>query len=58
MREYILTEKERIVLKCYSEKGIKSNHFYVLVHRLRKNYNSLKTDMHLVEMVLRQEGII
>ena len=49
MREYILTRKERLVLKDYLEKGIKGNHYYVLIHRLRNSYKNLRKDMILIE---------
>jgi len=52
MKEYILTEKERKVLNDYLEKGVKGNHYYVLVHRLKKNYNVLRADMELIERML------
>jgi hypothetical protein len=54
MREYVFTEKERMVLQNYLERGIKGNLFYVLIHRLRNHYNSLKADIELIEKVLKK----
>jgi hypothetical protein len=55
MREYILTEKEREVLKDYLENGVKGNHYYVLLHRLKKNYESLKRDFDLIDRSMKEE---
>jgi len=55
MREYILTEKERKVLKNYIESQLKDNHFYVLIHRLRKCYEGLRKDMDMIDQVLNQK---
>ena len=52
MREYILTEKEREVLKDYLEKGVKGNHYYVLLHRLRMTIRRLEDDLRLIKSVL------
>lgn len=56
MREYILTEKERKVVKDFIDKQTRNNHFNVLLHRFRKCYNDLKKDMELIEEVLSRSN--
>ena len=58
MREYIITDKERQVLHDYIEHGAKGNHFYVIIHRLGKSYETLKNDINLIEQVLDKQSIL
>jgi len=58
VRAYILTEREREILKRFVETGEKMNGFSVLIHYLRKYKNSLKEDLDLIELAIRRaEGI-
>jgi hypothetical protein len=50
MREYILTEHERSILKNYIENGIKESGIRTLLTRIRKNIETLREDIRLIEM--------
>ena len=52
MRNYILTEKEKEILQTFIEKGIKLNGFSVLILRLKKARDSLKSDLELIDAAL------
>jgi hypothetical protein len=54
MREYILTERERKILKTFVNEGIKLNGFTVLVLRLRRASKTLRQDMELVNATLEK----
>lgn len=52
MREYILTPREREILKTYVKSGIKLNGFSVLALRLKRASKTLLEDMELVKAAL------
>ncbi|MEM2514772.1 MAG: hypothetical protein QXO15_08800 [Nitrososphaerota archaeon] len=54
MREYILTPREREILKTYIESGIKLNGFSVLALRLKRVSKTLLEDMELVKTALEK----
>jgi len=56
MRSYILTERERRILKRFVETGEKLDGFAVLVHHLRKHRDALSEDLGLVEAFLERDG--
>jgi len=56
MRSYILTEREREILKHFVETGEKIDGFAVLVHDLRKHRDALNEDLELVEAFLKKEA--
>ena len=58
MRSYILTELECQHILNFLEKSETSDDFYVLLNRIRKNYNRLSEEMKLIEMVLEKREII
>jgi hypothetical protein len=54
MREYILTQREREILKTYLKKGIKLNGFSVLILRLRRSSKVLMEDLELIKSALEK----
>lgn len=52
MREYILTDKEREVLKAYLENGKKLYGIHQLKNRAKQHYARLKEDMSLIEKIV------
>jgi hypothetical protein len=54
MREYVLTTIERKMLQKYLGNNIKVQNFRVLMHRIKKNYATLKNDFKLIEDVLQK----
>lgn len=56
MREYILTDREREILKNYLEKGIKLDGFSVLSLRAKRVSKKLGEDMKLIEAFLKKLG--
>ena len=54
MREYILTERERQLLKAYLEKDLKLKGFRSLAFRILKAHNQLKSDFELIENLLKK----
>jgi len=54
MREYILTEREREILKTFIETGLKLNGFSVLVIRLKRASKRLMEDMELIKTTLKK----
>jgi GTP cyclohydrolase FolE2 len=54
MRSYILTERERKILKRFIESGEKLDGFTVLLHYLKKHRASLSRDFEMVETVLEK----
>ena len=52
MRNRILTEHERHLLRIFLAEGIKQEGFKVLLHRMRKNVNRIKDDIELMLKVL------
>jgi len=55
MREYILTERERQVLKAYLEKDLKLNGFRSLAFCIIKAHKQLKSDFELIENLLKKK---
>ena len=56
MREYILTEEERRVIRDYLDKNIKPMRVRVLKHIMKKSLPELEADLDLVKKVLAKEG--
>ena len=56
MREYILTEKEREIVKLYLKDGTKLYGFFQLLNRIGKSYSRLQEDMKLIESFLEKRG--
>ena len=54
MRQKILTEHERHLLKIFLTEGIKQNGFSVLLSRIRKHIDYLKDDLELMSKVLEK----
>lgn len=54
MREYILTPREREILKTFVETGIKLNGFSVLAIRLKRASKKLLDDMDLIKASLKK----
>ena len=54
MREYILTEREREILKAFIEKDIKLNGFSVLAIRLKRASQKLLKDWELIKNALEK----
>ena len=52
MRAYIFTTLERQHIRKYLETSEISDDLYVLLNRVKNNYNFLSDDMKLIEMVL------
>jgi hypothetical protein len=55
LREYILTDLERKMLKDYVETGHKTKDTNVLLFRIRKSAERLQADMKLIQTVLMKE---
>jgi len=56
MREYILTPREREILKTYIESGIKLNGFSVLALRLKRASKTLLEDIEIIKAALKKMG--
>ena len=54
MRTYILTKKEREVIKSYLEVDETSDAFYVLLNRINKDLSNLESDIDLIQQVLEK----
>ena len=54
MRQKVLTEHERHLLKVFLTEGIKQNGFSVLLSRMRKHIDYLKDDLELMSKVLKK----
>lgn len=54
MREYILTQREREILKTFVETGVKLNGFSVLAIRLKRANKKLSDDMKLIKASLEK----
>ena len=52
MREYILTQREKEILKTFVESGVKLNGFSVLAIRLKRANKRLLEDIELVKASL------
>lgn len=54
VRTYILTRREREILKRFIETDEKLNGFAVLMHYLRRARDSLNEDLKLIDAALRK----
>jgi len=54
MREYILTEREKEILRVFVETGIKLNGFSVLYNRLKRANKRLTEDFELIKAALEK----
>jgi hypothetical protein len=54
MRTYILTEKEREILKVFVESKSQLNGFSVLMLRLKRSKDQLAQDIELIEKALQK----
>ena len=57
MRESLLTEKERQIIRRYLENGEKLENFGVLLHRCR-NMQTVNSDLDLIKKFLSKAGVI
>lgn len=51
MREYILTDKERQIIKRFIETGEKLEGFKIILHRAR-NMQTVTNDLELIKVLL------
>lgn len=56
MREYILTDNERKILKAYLSKETKLQGFSMLVFRARQSEKRLRDDLALLHRILKKTG--
>ena len=56
VRAYILSERERKILKRYTETGEKLNGFDILIHYINKYRPQLIDDFDLIETALKQKS--
>ena len=56
MKNYILTEHERNILRKFLESGAKETGFKVALYRIRRNYKPLKEDMRLISETLEKNS--
>jgi len=54
VREYILTPRERKLLKRFLETNEKLNGFSVLIHLLKKSLGKLEADLELIQKALEK----
>jgi len=54
MRNYILTEQERRIIKEYVENDVKLEGLSVLRNRIKKNIKTLQEDMSLLQKLLEK----
>jgi hypothetical protein len=54
MRGYVLTERERKILKMYVEENVKLDGFSVLVLRLKRSSKNLFEDVELIKEALKK----
>ena len=52
MRSYILTNLERDHLEKYLKDKQTSDDLYVLLNRIKKNYDRIKSDYQLINQIL------
>ncbi len=57
VRTYILTEREREILKRYTETGEKLNGFDILIHYINKYKPQLIEDFDLIENAFKKKSI-
>jgi hypothetical protein len=56
VRAYILSEREKEILKRYTETGEKLNGFDILIHYINKYKPQLVDDFALIETALKQKS--
>ncbi len=56
VRAYILSEREREILKRFTETGEKLNGFDILIHYINKYKPQLINDFDLIEAALKQKN--
>lgn len=56
VRAYILTERERKLAKRYLETGDRLETLNILLHHLKRDYSTLKSDIQLIENLLEKKG--
>ncbi len=56
VRAYILSEREREILKRFTETGEKLNGFDILIHYINKYRPQLTSDFDLIETALKQKS--
>ena len=54
VRAYILTKREREILKRFVKTGEKINGFTVLLHYLKKYKDQLDEDMNLIKLAIER----
>jgi len=54
VRSYILTDRERRILKRFVDEDEKLNGYRILIHYLKKYRDSLKSDLELIDAALRK----
>jgi hypothetical protein len=54
VRSYVLTKRERRILKRFIKTGEKLDGFAVLIHHLKKNRENISGDLKMVEDSLRK----
>lgn len=55
MRQYLLTEQERQIIKKYLQIGDRLEGFKVLLHRCR-HMETVQEDLKLIEQLLKKAG--
>lgn len=53
MREYVLTEKEREIIRAYLDSGVRLEGFRTLLTRCR-HMEAIKTDLELIQQFLKK----
>ena len=56
MREYVLTPREREIVREFLETGKKLNGFRLLYLRIKRNVEALENDLILIKKVLEKAG--
>lgn len=56
MRNYVLTDKERKILRTFIESDLKLNGFSVLMLRLRNGRDQIAEDLKLIDAALAKTG--
>lgn len=54
VREYILTDRERVILREFLKSGTKLNGFSVLIHLLKHARPRIIKDMELIDSVFEK----
>lgn len=55
MKSYILTEREKEIIRKYLETGEKAKSIYVYIHRAKRYYPQLAADVEMMKMLLDRE---